>query len=138
MRIATLLSNPSTEYGTFGTILLDDHTSWSTGELPWADNQHGISCIPAGTYTCKWINSPKHGMCYQVMDVPNRDMIEIHSANFPPQQLLGCIGLGESIGLLAPYPGAIPVTAILQSKQAVQEFEDNLKTEDFQLTVIRK
>jgi hypothetical protein len=143
MRYATILRNPSTDDGTFGTILLDDHSSWSTGELPWKNNQNGISCIPAGTYICKWINSPKHGPCYQITAVPGRDMIEIHSANFMGDvslgktcQLLGCVALGKNTGKLAPISGGPAQTAVLQSKIAIAEFEANLKAEDFTLTIM--
>ena len=139
MRAATLIRNPSTDDGTFGVLLLDDHVSFSTGELPWKDNQNGVSCIPVGTYLCKWINSPKHGECYQITGVPFRDMIEIHSANFMGDttkgklsQLLGCLALGKSVGWLEGQ------TAVLASKQAIQEFENNLQQEDFELTIKEK
>ena len=143
MRSATLLRNPSTDDGTFGTILLDDHSSWSTGELPWRDNKNGLSCIPTGTYTCSWINSPKHGPCYQVTNVPSRSMVEIHSANFmgdttlgKTSQLLGCIALGKNTGKLAPIDGGPSQTAVLQSKVAIAEFEANLNAEEFTLTIL--
>lgn len=139
MRHATLISNPSSDDGTFGILLLDDHTSFCTGELPWRDNKNGISCIPEGKYFCRWINSPKHGECYQVTAVPYRDFIEIHSANFMGDvskgklsQLLGCISLGKSIGQLNGQ------TAVLASKQAIAEFDANMGHEDFELTIMRR
>jgi hypothetical protein len=137
MRIAILARNPSSIEGTFGVLLLDDHTSFSTGELPWKNNESKVSCIPPGTYTCKIIQSPKHGKCYQIMNVPDRDMIEIHSANYmgdvslgKHSQLLGCLALGKSIGMLDGQ------MALLSSKVAIAEFEANLKDEDFELTII--
>jgi hypothetical protein len=136
MRQATLVSAPSTNQGTFGILTLDDGTKFHTGELPWHDNQHGISCIPGGTYICKPIESPKHGKCYQVMDVPGRNMIEIHAANWMgdaplKKQLEGCIALGEEVSIL---DGQMAVT---RSKKAVQDFEDNLKWDDLELTIVR-
>lgn len=148
MRTAILTRKPSKPDGTFGTFVLDDGTSFCSGELPWADNDHGTSCIPPGPigppekYTCKWINSPKHGECYEVMGVLNRSMIEIHSANFmgdttmdKVSQLLGCIALGKSIGMLQVYTDGPMQMAILQSRVAIQEFEDNMNKEDFTLTI---
>ena len=139
MRHATLISNPPSDYGTFGVLLLDNHQSWCTGELPWRQNQNGISCIPAGVYTCKWILSPKHGECYQITGVPHRDMIEIHSANWMGDarkgklsQLLGCVSLGLAYGILNNQP------ALLQSKAAIAQFEAAMNKEDFELTIIRK
>jgi len=136
MRTATLVRKPSTPDGTFGVLTLDDGKSWYTGELPWDNNKHGTSCIPEGTYVCRWFNSPKHGWCYQIYGVPDRDLIEIHSANFPPQQLLGCIALGKSTGMMAPYPGAPEQMAVLQSKQAIAEFEEDMNAKLFQLIII--
>lgn len=146
MRRAILLSNPSTDDGTFGVLMLDDNTIFRTGELPWRNNSKGASCIPPDphsnnsiTYVCKWIVSPKHGECYLVTGVSDRDMIEIHSANYMGDankgkitQLLGCIALGKTVGMLDGQ------MAVLQSKQAIAEFEANMAKEDFELTIIRK
>jgi hypothetical protein len=149
MRFASIISRPSTSDGTFGELIIDDGTVLKCGELPWHNNAGGISCIPATEkgkpYLCKWFNSPKHGWCYQVYGVPNRSMIEIHSANFmgdaalgKVSQLLGCIALGKKLGGLETFQGSGKYQmAVLQSKGAIAEFEDNMKHEDFFLTVIR-
>ncbi len=126
----------STDQGTIGLFVHEDGTSFYSLELPWRNNDHGISCIPVGTYVCHWIHSPKHGECYQVMDVQGRDMIEIHSANFAGDtskgfatQLLGCIALGTSIGILDKQ------LAVLNSKGAIAAFEKKQAEQDFQLTI---
>jgi len=136
---ATLTRVPWTDQGTFGTFVLADGTSFYSLELPWRDNDNGVSCIPPGTYICKWIESPKHGECYQVMNVAGRDMIEIHSANFGGDsnkgfisQLLGCIALGNSIGILNGQ------LAVLNSKGAIAAFEGKQAQQDFQLTIKEK
>ena len=71
-----------------------------------------------------------------MQDVPNRSMVEIHSANFAGDeskglhcQLLGCIALGKSIGILEDQQ------ALLNSKVAVKEFMDILNGEVFELTI---
>lgn len=64
-----------------------------TLELPWKNNERRVSCIPIGTYRLKLHTSPKFGQCYWVKDVPNRDAILIHPANYT-RQLLGCIAVG--------------------------------------------
>ena len=66
----------------------------ATLELPWRDNQHDISCIPAGVYTCAYTDHPTHGWVYQVMDVPDRDAILLHIGN-KPADTEGCILLAE-------------------------------------------
>lgn len=132
----TLTRAKSTNHGTFGIFKMEDGTTFSSLELPWKDNQNGVSCIPVGVYNCKWINSPKHGECYQVMDVQGRQMIEIHSANFAGDasqgfisQLLGCIALGTSIGVLNGQ------LAVLNSKGAIAQFESKQMGQDFTLTI---
>jgi len=136
---ATLTRAPWTDQGTFGTFVLEDGTSVFSLELPWKNNDHGTSSIPPGVYICHWINSPKHGECYQIMNVPSRDMIEIHSANFAGDvkkgyvsQLLGCIALGMSIGILNGQ------LAVLNSKGAIASFETKQGKKDFQLTIKEK
>ena len=142
MITATLVRSQSTDDGTFGKFTLSTGESWCCLELPWKDNHPQTSCILPGpgdtaTYTVKTINSPKHGNpTYQVQDVPNRSMVEIHSANFAGDeskglhcQLLGCIALGKSIGILEDQQ------ALLNSKVAVKEFMDILNGEVFELTI---
>ncbi len=133
---AVIARSPSTDQGTFGTLVLENGTTYHSLELPWRSNLNGVSCIPLGVYTCHWILSPKHGECYQVMDVLGRDMIEIHSANFAGDaskgyisQLLGCIALGMSVGVLNGQ------LAVLNSKGAIADFEEKMGKQDFQLTI---
>lgn len=140
MKIFTLIRKTSSEEGTFGELYFNDDLVCYTLELPWHNNINKYSCIPLGQYTCHWIDSPKHGMCYQVMDVPNRSMIEIHSANFAgdvalgyASQLLGCIALGMGIGELDAGGGE--QKAILRSRDAVKKFEDLAGGEDITLII---
>lgn len=139
----TLARSPSTDQGTFGIFRMEDGTEFHSLELPWRDNEHNLSCIPSGTYICKWVQSPKHGECYLITGVPDRQAVEIHSANFAGDvskgyfsQLLGCIALGMSIGLLEA-PGAVKQQmAVLQSKVAIAQFEAKQNKQDFQLTIV--
>jgi hypothetical protein len=104
-------------WGTFG-VMMDDDTQqplFVTVERPWLNNQHKVSCIPPGQYVCRRIDSPKHGDCFEVMNVPDRDMIEIHSANLA-EQLEGCIAPGMQFGEVNGTP------AVMNSKQAVASF----------------
>lgn len=80
---------------TLGTLTIDGNDfKCVTIELPYKDNQRRISCIPKGRYICKKRVSPKYGNHFHITDVPNRDWVLIHSANYS-RQLLGCIGVGE-------------------------------------------
>ena len=78
--------------------LLDDNNPVFYGyslELPWKDNERGVSCIPVGEYLSIRHKSPKHGWSFWLQDVPNRSEILIHKGNFY-SDLLGCIALGSS------------------------------------------
>ena len=77
--------------GTYGRMIAPsgDHICF-TVELPWLDNARGKSCIPAGTYPLRWVDSPKFGRRLQVCDVPGRTHILIHAGNFQ-RNTDGCI-----------------------------------------------
>lgn len=67
-------------------------------ELPDLNNQKKFSCIPEGIYDVVKHNSPKHGNCFHVLNVPDRDNILIHKGNYASGKqvdTLGCILPGE-------------------------------------------
>ncbi len=73
----------------------NDFPKWEcrTLELPDRDNQNRISCIPEGKYTVVKRYSKKYGDHFHILNVPNRDYILAHNANYV-RQLLGCIAVG--------------------------------------------
>lgn len=103
--------------GGFGYLLVDDvlyHT---------LENQ--ALEIPLGTYQVNWEPSPRLGReTYRLVSVPGRSGILIHPANFQ-HELEGCIALGKARAGLA----------LAQSREAVQQFEDQLGRESFRLVV---
>lgn len=86
-------------YATFGTLAdAEERQLCVTLERPWVDNEHTVSCIPAGTYQASRYHSPKRGYDVWLLDsVPNRDMIEIHVGNVP-SDTDGCILVGTHFG----------------------------------------
>lgn len=137
MKTAILTRGPSTQDGTFGILITDSGFMCHTGELPWRNNQTGISCIPPGTYVCRWRLSPTKGMCYHVDSVPGRTDVEIHAANFMGDkslgkrcELLGCIAPGLEVGEL---DGQMAVTF---SKDALVALVRDLAQENFTLTIV--
>ncbi len=99
-------------------------------ELPDRENKPNISCIPEGEYTCTFRKSPTHGGCYHIENVKGRSGVLIHSANLP-RQLLGCIALGSSIGILEGQK------AVLNSKATVKSLEDVMGRKTFRLIISR-
>ncbi len=90
----------SSEDQTLGIMTLYDDNKfpfWEcrTLELPDRENQRRISCIPKGEYTCikRW--SEKYGDHFHILDVPDRDTILVHNANYV-RQLLGCVAVGRN------------------------------------------
>jgi hypothetical protein len=113
-----------------------------TLERPWKDNANDISCIPEGTYVCRWSVSAHlselagHTVeTYEILDVPGRTGIRIHSAN-QYKQLLGCIALGDA----AKDIDADGELDMIHSGDTARKFNDlfcdgNGAHEDFQLRI---
>lgn len=115
---------------TFGVLALDDDAPICvTLERPWLNNAPNVSCIPAGQYTCKRVNSPKFGNVFEVTGVTGRSKVLIHWGNWVTDTE-GCIVLGESYAILKNE------VAVAQSKAAFDEFMAKLAAVDsFQLTI---
>lgn len=95
-------------------------------EEPWLDNSRMISCIPEGVYRCEWghMNRFKADH-YQIMDVPNRDRVFIHSGN-SLADTEGCVLLGLDD----------PTDATLgMSRAAVSYLENGLNRKPFILDI---
>lgn len=109
-----------------------DNFACMTLERAWKNNQSNISCIPRGTYRVKYTFSPKFlKYTYQVMDVPNRTGIRIHSANYF-FDLLGCIALGSGYSSL----NSDREKDIINSRATIKSFEDFMQRKDFNLEII--
>lgn len=136
MRQVTITRGPSTPEGTFGDLQTDTGFRCKTAELQWQDNKPRVSSIPAGSYVVEWATSPKFGPCYHLKDVPGRSHILIHPGNFAgdtaaglKSDLLGCIALGQKVGLLNGQ------LAVFSSRSTVDLFEEEMKQQPFLLTL---
>lgn len=140
MRRITLTRHESSSHGTFGTFVVpngDYLEFFYSGELPWLNNASGKSCVPPGIYKVRkttWIKYQKP--VYMLDNVPKRQGILIHSANFMgdrerglKSQLYGCISLGEKLGVMEGQK------ALLVSSPAVRRFQDMMGWEDFELEI---
>lgn len=137
MKILILTRLETGDEGTFGMIKVHDN-EFVTGELPWRENKSNISCIPVGEYGVGWTESPKYGRkMYYVHGVLGRSGIRFHSANFMGDvkigmysHLLGCIAIGKCRGELEGQQ------AILQSRDAMKQFETLMAGEPFTLRIV--
>jgi hypothetical protein len=81
--------------GTLGVCTVAGETFY-TIERPWLDNAPNVSCVPTGSYSMTWRESPRFGWTWMLEDVPGRTYILIHAANYA-SDVQGCIGLGTSL-----------------------------------------
>lgn len=131
----------STDQGSFGMMTLGDQ-SWPCLELPYRNNQNGLSRILPGNYTAKLAWSENFGRyLYHLNDTNGRHAIEVHAANFAgdvtlgwKSQLHGCCAPGKSMGQLDRGDGVMQ-NAILQSRLALDEFMAAADGEDLSVEV---
>jgi hypothetical protein len=75
---------PNETLGTY--IVFDDDKELfrcKSIELPWLNNQQGVSCIPGEKiYNVVKMSTPKHPNSFLIKDVPGRTAIMIHIGNF--------------------------------------------------------
>jgi hypothetical protein len=117
------------DQGTFG-VLIYENTPFSLSlEREWLDNQKSISCIPAGTYICSRVDSPKFGDTFEVTNVLGRSHILFHKGNLD-EDSHGCILVGEQFGEVKGASG------ILSSKAGYNELMGIMKDVDIFRAVI--
>ena len=143
MKKVTVFRGPSTDEGTFGTFRLESNGAleWHSLELPDRDNLPRVSSIPAGTYIARlaWSEHFQRQL-YHLQNVPGRDAVEIHPANFAGDvskgfrsDLLGCVTLGTDVGEL--QVDGHPQRAVLNSKIAFEEFMTAAAGEDLEISI---
>ena len=115
---------------TLGILTMPSGKIYNTLELAWKNNASKISCIPKGKYKVRKRTSAKYGEHFHILNVPKRDFILIHAANFS-SQLLGCVAIGKGLADINK-DGRLDVTG---SKQAMKEMLSALPNE-FDLEII--
>lgn len=135
MKTFYIMRLPSTEYGTFGVLVYERIPFAVTLEPPWNDNQRDdpntpedeSSCVLAGVYILKRVNSPAYGNVFTLTDVQGRTYILLHWGNVR-KNTKGCVLIAEEFGNLAGVP------AVLNSKNTAgkgfNEFMNLLEGED--------
>lgn len=92
--------------GTNGILQCEGKIICKTIELPWKNNERGVSCIPEGRYFIRKRYSPKFKWHLEVVGVKNRSYILFHPANNALTELNGCIApvtklSGPGLGLMS-------------------------------------
>lgn len=129
-KVVTLTRQLDTGIETLGELKYGEF-SCKTLERPWKDNKPNISCIPKGTYRCRYNFSPKFmKYTYELQNVHKRSGIRIHSGNYF-SDIQGCILLGTGYKDL----NNDKQTDIINSKVTVKRLEDLLGKQDFTLVI---
>jgi hypothetical protein len=138
-RRLVLIRGASTDHGTPGLLLREDASLVAhTLELPWRENRRMRSCIPPGSYPCRYVVTAKRPAgVYLLAGVSGRDSILIHSGNVAgdvekglESDVLGCILLGKTRGMRRGQ------RAVLLSRPAIESFVAELGRKPFTLEVI--
>ncbi|MDD4951074.1 MAG: DUF5675 family protein [Desulfovibrionaceae bacterium] len=108
---------------TLGALLLDGRIFCLTLEPPSLGNVRDKSCIPAGSYRCRRVVSPRFGPTFEVCAVPSRSEILFHAGN-TARDTRGCILVGTGVGSLGGD------RAVLGSREAFGLFLDALEGRD--------
>jgi hypothetical protein len=119
--LVKIVRDTETKDATLGILTVADTSlSLQTLEQLWRGNAHSVSRIPPGTYPMAWIYSAKHERSlWNILSVPGRDCIEVHSGN-TQRDTKGCIILGSERMFRAD------VSYVLASRVALASFEARL------------
>ena len=106
-------------------------------ERPWKNNKPNVSCIPAGEYVCKRVDSPSYGDTFEVTDVEGRTVILFHWGNWPSKSK-GCLLTGAKFGVItqAKFGRDSGTQAVIDSKLAFGWFlAETADVDEFKLTI---
>lgn len=125
MNKITIKRKEETDQATMGEISVNGEEVGSTLEQPWNDNQEGRSCIPPGRYTAYIRDSSSSRWGYnpiQLVNVFNREYIQIHIGNYP-KDTRGCILPGKSKGDNAVWNSGDAYKEIMEKIDQTKEIE---------------
>ena len=118
--------------------------AFKTLELPFRDNEPGISRIPARTYLCI-ISHMNHLNieAYQLQSVPGRTEVFIHPGNWAGDKIPGwwsdvegCILIGHGFLRIAPEQTGVPQFAVVSSRSAFASFMQEMQGQPFNLQIV--
>ena len=111
--------------GVNGVISFLGRDVCNTIELPWKNNEFGISCIPEGKYVLRLRTSEKYRDHLEIVDVPSRRYILIHPANYALKELRGCIA--PVLKTIAPGKGVFSRKALAKVLTISRSIIENKK-----------
>lgn len=122
------------KFGTFGVWIIDSRVFCVTLEPADLLNASNVSNIPAQQYMCERYKSTRYPNTFQIMNVPGRTSVLIHSGNVK-EHTEGCVLLAQHYGKL--NSGGAIERGILNSGKTFNAFMSLMNGIDsFHLTVI--
>jgi hypothetical protein len=89
---------------TGGTLYISGRQVARTLELPWRNDERGLSRIQRGTYVGAIRTDGEKGWRIELYNVPNHSNIELHVGNYPSNSI-GCILVGTTMKRAADPSG---------------------------------
>ncbi len=130
MKYLEIVRTRQNKEGIIGILSINNTPECVTLEPPWKDNKAFESCVPAGIYQLKRIESPKYGDTFEIQNVQDdRKHCIIHPGN-RLRDTLGCVLTGTRIGFLH---GEL---AILDSKKAYEKFLHSMGSDKEAILII--
>lgn len=103
MRRIVLTRTELAKSHTRGVLEVDSEAPFAVLERPWLNNQHDISCIPAGLYTLIQFNHEKWGVTWYFKHVPDRSEVMLHWGNLVKHSR-GCPIIGGIYAMQSAVP----------------------------------
>ena len=130
----SVIRGKSTPEGTPGHLLVvETGFSCDTLELQWKNNESGVSCIIADSYSCDiWFSPHLNRNVLRLEDKHGRQDCLVHNGNFAGEapgeltQIHGCTETGNGYGYLERPDGSGTQFAILKSGATLDALIENL------------
>lgn len=124
MRVVEITRSRNTQQGIVGIIAIDNVPFCVCLEQPWNNNKAFASCVPAGFYHAKRIESPRYGWTFEIQNVPNGRVHCVFHWGNDVDDTRGCVLTARYIGKLK---GKL---AILYSRKTFDAFMDKFIGEE--------
>ncbi len=130
-----LIRFSSSDQGRLGLWITNGFEA-KTIELPWKNNQPNISCIPTGTYKCRYRWSRKYKGHYHITGVPDRTWILTHNGVWAGDTEKGFRTHSAGCIIMGKYHGEYQKQdCVFVSRATLRRFVTFMKKEPFELEV---
>lgn len=130
----SIVRQQSTPEGTPGALILENGFNCNTLELPWKNNQRGVSCTDVGTdHGRVWFSPTMNRLVIRYADRNGRFDCLIHTGNWAGEapgdrtDVHGCTLVGYGYGMIE-RPDGVQQWGILRTREALKALLQSLLT----------